>query len=319
MSKTLFHKTALISHLKQWPFDKQLSLLFPSLIVFIAVITGSWQHIDVYENKVALFCMGLFLVLILCAQPLLKFSGLHSRLPFQLTSRQSWFLYQFWPVPAILLGYLLMRVLRLELAIEFFAITQQDTLMIELDTFVFGQTLPLTIQHWTSPTLTLLMETAYLHFYYLLPIGSLMVCYWRQQDENFLRMRQAIIYTLVGGFCCYFLMPVKGPGDFIATQFTVPLNAGHDMVYAAVNSFRFAYDCFPSLHTAIPWVTLLVSWSWYSWPVRLIMLGMTFSITLSTLYLRYHYGFDVLAGLLWACIVAYLIKNHHSYLSYKTI
>jgi len=311
MSKILFHKTTLISHLKQWPFDKQLALLFPSLIVFIAVITDSWQHIDANENKVALFCIGLFLVLILCAQPLLK--------SFQLSSRQSWFLYQFWPVPAILLGYLLMRVLRLELAIEFFAITQQDTLMIELDTVVFGQALPLTIQHWTSPTLTLLMETAYLHFYYLLPIGSLMVCYWHQQDENFLRMRQAIIYTLAGGFCCYFLMPVKGPSDFMATQFSVPLNAGHDMVYAAVNNFRFAYDCFPSLHTAIPWVTLFVSWSWYSLPVRLLMLGMTLSITLSTLYLRYHYGFDVLAGLLWACIVAYLIKNHHSYLSNKTI
>lgn len=306
MSKKSFPKTLLMNNLitrvKQWPFDKQLTLLFPSLIILIAAITNSWQQVDIHENKVALFSMLLFLVLILCARVLLKSN--------RLSPRQSWFFYQFWPVPAILLGYLLMRVLRLELAIDVFGIPRQDNLMIELDTLVFGQPLPLYIQHWISPVLTLLMETAYLHFYYLLPIGSLMACYWLKQDEYFLRMRQAIIYTLVGGFCCYFLMPVKGPIDFIATQFSIPLQAGHEIVYAAVNSFRFAYDCFPSLHTAIPWVTLLVSWSWHSWPVRLIMLGMTLCITLSTLYLRYHYGFDVLAGLLWAFIVARYINTH---------
>ena len=311
MSKTLFHKIVPLNPIKDWPFDKQLTILFPVLIFVIAAISGCWQYIEVIENKVALFCITLFLALILCAQPLL-----HSN---RLSPRQVWFLYQFWPVPAILLGYLFMRILRLELAIETFDITQRDLLMIQLDTLAFGQTLPLYIQHWTSPPLTLLMETAYLHFYYLLPIGSLLYFYWQQQDEYFLAMRQAIIYTLVGGFCCYFLMPVKGPLDFINDEFTVPLHSGHEMVYAAVNSFRFAYDCFPSLHTAIPWVTLLVTWSWHSWPVRLIILALTLTITLSTLYLRYHYGFDVLAGLLWACIVAALIKARSSYMTYKTI
>jgi membrane-associated phospholipid phosphatase len=311
MRKALFHKIPAITPISRWPLDKQLTLLFPALIILISLITGSWQYVNLHENKAIIICMTLFLALILCAQPLLKSS--------RLSTRQSWFLYQFWPVPAVLSGYLLMRVLRLELAIEVFGIPQQDALMIQLDTFAFGKTLPLHIQHWISPTLTLLMESAYLHFYYLLPLGSLFYFYWRQQDSHFLAMRQAIIFTLVGGFCCYFIMPVKGPGDFIPQQFTVSLQAEHEIVYAVVNSFRFAYDCFPSLHTAIPWVTLLVSWSWHSIPVRLIMLGMTLSITLSTLYLRYHYGIDVLAGFLWACFIAYAIKNHSPYLSNKTI
>ncbi len=311
MKTNLFHKIPVIASINHWSFDKQLTLILPTLIILISLITGSWQYVNVHENKIILLSMVLFLLLILCAQPLLKAA--------QLSARQSWFLYQFWPVPAVLLGYLLMRVLRLELAIEVFGIPQQDALMINLDTFAFGQTLPLYIQHWISPTLTLLMESAYLHFYYLLPIGSLLYFYWRQQDAYFLAMRQAIIFTLVGGFCCYFLIPVKGPGDFIPQQFTVALQAEHEMVYAVVNNVRFAYDCFPSLHTAIPWVTLLISWSWHSIPVRLMMLGMTLSITLSTLYLRYHYGADVLAGFLWACLVAYFIKSRNPNLSYKTI
>jgi membrane-associated phospholipid phosphatase len=301
MDNTLFHKIPAFIHFKNWPFDKKLTLLFPLAIVLIAAITGSWEHIEIHENKVILFCMVLFLVLILSAQPFLK-SG-------HFSTRQSWFLYQFWPVPAILLGYLLMRLLRLELAIDLFEIPQQDDLMISLDTAILGQTLPLYIQHLVSPIMTLLMESAYLHFYYLLPIGSLLICYWRHQHKNFLQLRQALIYTLVGGFCCYFLMPVKGPLTYMPEQFTIPLNAGHEMVYAAINSFRFSYDCFPSLHTAAPWVTLFISWSWYSLPIRFIMLIMALSITFSTLYLLYHYGFDVLVGFLWACIIAIYIKK----------
>jgi membrane-associated phospholipid phosphatase len=302
MSKTLFPiLSRILNTIKSWPFDKQLTLLFPSLIIAISLFTGSWQAIEVNENKMALFFLLLFTLLILIAQPLLSAN--------KLTIRQAWFLHEFWPVPAILLGYLLMRILRLELAIEFFNIPQQDPLMIALDQKLFGQTLPLYIQHWINPSLTWLMETAYLHFYYLLPIGSLIFFYWREQEEKLIQLRKAIIYTLVGGFCSYFLLPVKGPIDFMPELFTVPLKMTDEIVYDAVNSFRFAYDCFPSLHTATPWVVLMVSWPWHTRAIRTIMLAMTLAITLSTLYLRYHYGFDVLAGLFWAFIVSYALKT----------
>lgn len=303
MSKTLFPiLPRILKTIKSWPLDKQLTLLFPCLIISIALFTGSWQAIQVHENKMALFFILLFAIFIIVAQLLLAAN--------KLSSRQAWFLYQFWPVPAILLGYLLMRILRLELAIEFFTIPQQDELMISLDNLFFGQTLPLYIQHWISPTLTWLMESAYLHFYYLLPIGSLLYFYWYEQDEKFIQLRKGIIYTLVGGFCSYFLLPVKGPIDFIPELFSVPLNMTGEIVYDAVNSFRFAYDCFPSLHTAIPWVTLLITWRWHAEPIRFVILAMTLAITLSTLYLRYHYGFDVIAGLIWAIMVSQRLKSN---------
>lgn len=303
MIHTLFRK------FQQWPFDKQLVLIFPLLIIFIALLSGSLWTFQVTNNRAALFCIGLFAALVVGFNFLLR--------KCNLIPRAEWFIREFWPVLAILISYLLMRVLRLELAIEYFSIPQRDSLMIEIDNQLFGQTLPLYIQHWISPTFTLLMETAYLHFYYLLPIGSLLYFFWQQQAERFMQMRKAIIYTQVGGYCCYFLMPVKGPIDFISEQFVVPLNAGHEVVYAAVNSFRFAYDCFPSLHTALPWAALFISWTWHSFLMRTIMLGMTLSITLSTMYLRYHYGADVIAGFCWAFCVAWVIKQHNVALPYK--
>jgi membrane-associated phospholipid phosphatase len=309
--KSLYHKTSVLKAVRNWPFDKQLVVIFPTLVILTALFSGSLKQLEISGNHAAIFCIGLFFALVISFRILLN--------KHALTYRAEWFVREFWPILAILVSYLLMRVLRLELAIEYFSIPQRDQLMIQFDTLFFGQPIPLYIQHWISPTFTLLMETAYLHFYYLLPIGSLLYFYWLQQDQLYMQVRKAIIYIQVGGFLGYFMLPVKGPIDYIRDQFSIRLNSSHEIVYEAVNSFRFAYDCFPSLHTALPWAVLFVTWSWHTPFMRLIMLFMACSITLSTMYLRYHYGADVLAGFLWACLVGFIVKSRSLYLPYGTI
>ena len=298
----------MITTLKHWPWDKRLTLIFPCMSLLIAITSGSLAEIQPAENKAALTGAIIFIGLIFLCR---------ANMPRR-SEKTRWFLYEFWPVPAILLGYLSMRIFRLELAIEQFAIPQQDSLMIQLDQWLFGSTIPQLLQHHISATLTLLMESAYLHFYYLLPIGSLIYLHLTDDRTTFLRLRQGIIFTLSGGFCFYFLLPVEGPISFIADQFVVPLTAHHEIVYDAVNSFRFAYDCFPSLHTAIPWVTLLLTWRRVNYPLRFIMLAMTLAITASTMYLRYHYGSDVIAGLIWAGAVSWALRKRPDIMTFTT-
>lgn len=150
------------------------------------------------------------------------------------------------------------------------------------------------------------MESAYLHFYYMLPIGSLMYLVWREQLTTFIRLRAAIIFAMISGWICYFFIPVVGPIEFIPEQFNVALIPTSQVVYNAVDSFRYAYDCFPSLHTAIPWLTVLICWQHYNLSLKLLALFMALSITTATLYLRYHYGIDVLAGLFWALMAWFI-------------
>lgn len=290
-----------MNSIKNWPFDKQLTLIFPLSIFLIALISGSVFLMEPGENKVALAAGGIYIFLTLALQPFLRMK--------KFTEKTEWFLREFWPVLAILLGYLTMRIFRLELAIEQFGIPQQDLLMISIDEALFGQTLPLYIQHWITPELSFYMESSYLHFYYLLPIGSLIYFSWSEQKQQFLQLRKGIIYTLAGGFSLYFVLPVVGPISFMPDAFSVPLIANHEVVYDAVNSFRFTYDCFPSLHTAIPWLTVFLIWSSSANSIRAIILLMAFSITLSTMYLRYHYGADVIAGFIWALLVAALVMK----------
>lgn len=294
MMQHLFH------NFRNWPFDKQLTFYFPAVMIFLACLSGSILHFEPMENKAVLTGASIFLTLIIWARYYLQGHTINARV--------EWFLREFWPIPAILLGYLTMRLFRLELAVEYFSLVQQDDLMIRLDEQIFGQPVPLYMQHWISDGFSLWMETAYLHFYYLLPIGSMFYFFWRAEHDRFLQLRKGIIYTLAGGFSCYFILPVEGPVSYIADQFTVPLVANHAIVYDAVNSFRYAYDCFPSLHTAIPWMTLFISWSWHGHTMRLVLLAMTLSITLSTMYLRYHYGFDVIAGFCWALLISVVVK-----------
>jgi membrane-associated phospholipid phosphatase len=75
-----------------------------------------------------------------------------------------------------------------------------------------------------------------------------------------------------------------------------------------MDNFRYAYDCFPSLHTANPWLLVWVCRGklprWLMTTAIVVCTG----ITLSTLALRFHYGIDVLAGLTWVLLVALVAR-----------
>jgi membrane-associated phospholipid phosphatase len=62
------------------------------------------------------------------------------------------------------------------------------------------------------------------------------------------------------------------------------------------------YDCFPSGHTEL---TILAWWSTRPFGPRLFWLSFayTLSIIFATVYLRYHYTVDLLAGVVVAAIL----------------
>ena len=67
-------------------------------------------------------------------------------------------------------------------------------------------------------------------------------------------------------------------------------------------------DCFPSGHTEIPLITL---WLAYRFKRRLfwVYLPIVMGLVCSTVYLRYHYVIDVIAGMALAGIVILLARR----------
>ena len=138
-------------------------------------------------------------------------------------------------------------------------IEPRDPLMLRLDEWIFGAAAPLYLEGLISPALTSYLQMAYTWFYYTMPVAVLVTFYVRASLESFLAIRKALIYCLLGGYISYLLIPVAGPLFLIGDQFTVPLETHGALVTLAFDTLRYNWDCFPSLHTAVPvLLTLLV-------------------------------------------------------------
>ena len=104
------------------------------------------------------------------------------------------------------------------------------------------------------------------------------------------------------GHTLYMVVPGYGPYRAMADAFQHPFPNGpwHQLVMNAVHSGGAQMDIFPSLHTGAP--TLLALFSYrnrkqlpfrYTWPVVAFC---TLNIIIATMFLRWHYLIDVVAG-----------------------
>lgn len=116
----------------------------------------------------------------------------------------------------------------------------------------------------------------------------------------------AMLVTAIG-HTLYTLVP--GAGPHAAMHFERDLAVGGffwGLVQKMVDSAGAQLDIFPSLHTALPTYFSLVSLRHrHTLPFRLtapVIVFFTANIIIATLFLRWHYGVDVLAGLLTAWV-----------------
>lgn len=105
------------------------------------------------------------------------------------------------------------------------------------------------------------------------------------------------------GHIGYMLVPGFGPYRAMADQFQHALPSGmwFDLVQVTVASGGAQMDIFPSLHTAAPTFIAMFSFRHrdkapfrYSWPLVVVF---AVNIITATMFLRWHYVIDVVAGL----------------------
>jgi len=154
------------------------------------------------------------------------------------------------------------------------------------------------------PAVTLIMQLAYLT-YYVMPI-VLGVVLWRSgrfaDFEFFLFMVLLGFYTSYLG---YIAVPAIGPRFFLSPGAARSLGGPG---VTAIRSFLdrmegTTRDCFPSGHTEL---TLLVLYCAYRFHRKtfFILLPAGSALIVSTVYLRYHYVVDVIAGAICAVALA---------------
>jgi membrane-associated phospholipid phosphatase len=144
--------------------------------------------------------------------------------------------------------------------------------------------------------MTWYMTTVYYVGYYLYPAVVGLYLYLFRPRLAFRELVLAFLATAFIGYTCYILVPVAGP--------RFELKHLYDVTFVPVTELqrrqelhRFDYDCFPSLHTAMPLVVLAVTIR-HARALAVVLTPFILSTVLSTLYLQMHYLIDVVAGIL---------------------
>ncbi len=184
-----------------------------------------------------------------------------------------------------------------------------DAELIEWDQRLFGFQASVAMQRFISPPLTAWMEFAYTFHILNIPIVACFI-YMRRTRARFREMMTGVLVVTFFGLIGYLLVPAIGPIYTLRDQYTVPLSVPLDVVNRQIEFMDFARikrDVFPSLHAGISFVVWLYAFR-NSRKLFWILAPLVLSLFVSTVYLRFHYLIDVVAGLILAPL-CFLLAN----------
>jgi len=205
-------------------------------------------------------------------------------------------------------GYVSLRLLHASAITTWLGIPSFDHWMMDADVVLFGKTLYLWFDQWgLDHGVFLRIMSAFYALYPIVPPIFLAWFWFRHEIAQFYLVRRALIISYCLGYICYLVIPVAGPLSLLHSS--TPTFLESTLVYSFLaNNFRYSYDCFPSLHTANPW--LIVWLSRGKLPGWLMAGGIIAAcgITLSTIALQVHYGVDDLAAIAWVFLIAWMAR-----------
>jgi len=166
------------------------------------------------------------------------------------------------------------------------------------------------LERFMHPWLTEYLQIVYSSFYFL-PVILGVLLWWDRDFDGFQRTLAAVATGFYVSYLAYFAFPALGPRFEIAhlqqkglegIWLTGILRAGLDRLELIQR------DAFPSGHVG---VSLLVLYCAKRFSPRAFVpyLAVVLSLIVSTVYLRYHYVVDVLAGIVLAVVSGWLAKG----------
>jgi membrane-associated phospholipid phosphatase len=185
--------------------------------------------------------------------------------------------------------------------------TDRDAELIAWDQRLFGFQASVALQPIVSPPLTAWMEFSYFFHLLNIPIVACFVYVWRSR-ARFREMMCGLLVVTFFGLLGYLLVPAIGPLYTLRDQYTVPLSQPLPLFHHQVEFLDFARirrDVFPSLHVGISFLVWMYAYR-NSRRLFWILSPFILSLWVSTVYLRYHYLVDILAGLILAPLCFWL-------------
>jgi membrane-associated phospholipid phosphatase len=174
-----------------------------------------------------------------------------------------------------------------------------DAFLIAVDHAIFGVHPTVWMERLISPTLSALLQFAYISYYFIpLMLGSVLIA--RGRFGEFEEVLFGILLCFYLSYVGYLLVPAIGP------RFTLNHLQTGDLQFSpfiksiqeTLNGFeKNKTDAFPSGHTAVSLMSLYYAWKEREKKLFAVFIPVVTGLIISTVYLRYHYVIDVIAGI----------------------
>ena len=179
----------------------------------------------------------------------------------------------------------------------------RDDLLIAADRAIFGVDVTVWMEQFSRPWLNDLLYTFYATYYFIALIPGLILWFRdRATARRFVFTLMLIYYVSYAG---YFTIPALGPRFAQADLYTKSLTVSpiSRVINDTINHLeKTKLDVFPSGHTMISMAVLIVMWKrardvfWWLLPIASLLI-------VATVYCRFHYVIDLIAGTTLAFIV----------------
>lgn len=178
-----------------------------------------------------------------------------------------------------------------------------DPQLAYIDQHVLGIEPSLWLDRFVTPRTTEWFSFFYFGYFALLAVHVLPMVFLGRRTKLVAEFCLGMIIVYATAHTIYMLVPGFGPVRYLADRFTHSLPHGfwYNCVMSAVESGGAQKDIFPSLHTGGPAYLAIFSFRHrrelpfrYTWPLVAFFAA---NIIVATMFLRWHYLIDVIAGL----------------------
>ncbi|HEY6946880.1 MAG TPA: phosphatase PAP2 family protein [Candidatus Acidoferrum sp.] len=210
--------------------------------------------------------------------------------------RAIWYFRHWYPLPLLVSCYKEMAIL-----ISAVRGTTTDQWLADLDFSIWHANPTVWLERVQTPALTDFLQLAYT--LYVPAVVLVPWLLWRKRRfADFRYCAFLITLGLLTSYIGYILVPARGPRFLLDHLQHLPVQGGWvvDVMRTTLDRLESVhYDCFPSGHVELTIIALWSSRQISKWLFR-VYLAYTPCIIFATVYLRYHYTVDLVAGALLA-------------------
>jgi membrane-associated phospholipid phosphatase len=186
--------------------------------------------------------------------------------------------------------------------------TTFDASLISIDHALFGVHPTVWIERLISPNLSAFLQFAYISYYFI-PLSLGVVLIARGRLREFEEVLFGILLCFYLSYVGYLLIPAIGPRFTLDHLQTGGLQVSPfiEKIQDVLNSLeKNKTDAFPSGHTAVSLMSLYYAWRKREKSLFAVLIPVVTGLIISTVYLRYHYVIDVIAGIALTILTTYL-------------